>query len=68
MEGTHPKSMPGGDCILRQEFIPRPGVVQGCCCISNVAGQSPLPESVHGSFMFLVGAGNRGCHDEALCG
>jgi hypothetical protein len=24
------KSMPGGDCVLRREFIHRPGVVRGC--------------------------------------
>jgi hypothetical protein len=42
------KWMPGGDCVLRQEVIHRLGVAQGYGCISNVVGQSPLPELVDG--------------------
>jgi hypothetical protein len=42
----HLKIAAGGDCVLRQEFIHRPGVVQVYRCISNVVGQLPLPEPV----------------------
>ncbi|MBV9272990.1 MAG: hypothetical protein JO333_03790 [Verrucomicrobia bacterium] len=38
--------MPSGDCVLRQEFIHRPGTVEGVRFISKLVGQSPLPESV----------------------
>jgi hypothetical protein len=54
------KSMPSGDCVLRQQFIHRPGVIQGYSCVSSVVGLSPLPESVdsvvgvQGVSVFLV--------------
>jgi hypothetical protein len=35
--------MPAGDCVLSEEFIHHPAVVQDYGSISNPAGQSPLP-------------------------